>query len=228
VWIELSTCLVLRIQIFWCPHRINILKKRTACFAQPAYCPYWNRYIGLWNGHFQGSRASNFQKIRPPPISNVFLRPWRKAKACLFAKLDCRSGNAKSTPEHLDKFYAMHRTNHTWTLNDAKSLTNFTPSVIQSCIQNGLWSDSPQYWNRPTAPSGSSNWYMIQRKQTRVFRNLEHICSPTVSNYHPWKTLRTKACHLGHESNWQHHNQGCIKWQPHNLEWFPEKKFICN
>ena len=55
-----------------------------------------------------------------------------------FARLDCRWDDAKSTPEHLDELYAMHRANHTWTLNDAKSLTNYTPRVIKSYNQNGL------------------------------------------------------------------------------------------
>ena len=62
----------------------------------------------------------------------------QKAKTYLFARLDGRWGDAKGTPEHLDELYAMHRANHTWTLNDAKSLTNYTPRVIESYNQNGL------------------------------------------------------------------------------------------
>jgi hypothetical protein len=58
-----------------------------------------------------------------------------KPKHVYSARLDCRWGDAKSTPEHLDELYVMHSANHTWTL---KSLTNYTPRVIESYNQNGL------------------------------------------------------------------------------------------
>jgi hypothetical protein len=61
-----------------------------------------------------------------------------KPKHVYSARLDCRWGDAKSTPEHLDELYAMHRANHTRTLNYAKSLTNYTPRVNESYNQNCL------------------------------------------------------------------------------------------
>jgi hypothetical protein len=49
-----------------------------------------------------------------------------------------RGLTAGRTPEHLDELYAMHLANHMWTLKYAKSLTNYTPRVIESCYQKDL------------------------------------------------------------------------------------------